>query len=80
MSTAVSCQPESRLRDSSGDDADSSMNHATRQGALYRFDNLTGKRGGRNGALSAVLDGFPLTRCRCLILAANGLSFMVSHE
>jgi hypothetical protein len=43
---------------------------------MYRFDNLIGKPGGRNGALFAVLDAFPLTRCRCLILPANGLSFM----
>jgi hypothetical protein len=26
--------------------------------------------------IRAIIDGFPLTRCRCLILAANGLSFM----
>ena len=31
-----------RVGDSSGDDADSSMNRATRQDALYRFDNLIG--------------------------------------
>jgi hypothetical protein len=31
---------------------------------------------GRNGAVFAVLDGFSLTRCRCLILPENGLSFI----
>ena len=60
--------------------ADGSMKRSTRQDALYRLDNLIGKPWRRARVLFAVLNAFPLTRCRCLILAANGLSFMFSHE
>jgi hypothetical protein len=35
--------------------------------------------GAHNETLPVGAMGFPLMCCRCLILAANGLSFMVSH-
>jgi hypothetical protein len=67
------------MGDSPGDETDRLMNCATRQDALYRFDNLIWQAWQREGALSAI-HGLPHTSCRCLILAANGLSFMFSHE
>jgi hypothetical protein len=56
------------------------MNRETRWDALYRFDNLIGKLGRTQQRSIRSSRWLPFTRCRCLILAVNGLSFMFSHE